>query len=155
MNCTVTNWNQVGGTNKAIDVYVPQANSGTGVTWAAALGVTLAAGQALTNCVDNPANPGQPGSNVSPENTNSLIHINGDEDNAIFPYSVGVYHRTYGAGFTGSDGSSLGLINGKSATFGAIQKGTFPVSRFLFNVYCSGDPPTATSAAPTPRRPAG
>ena len=66
------------------------------MTWAAALGVQLAAGQALTNCVHNPNNPGQPGSNVSAENTNSLIHTNGDEDNAIFPYSVGVYHRTYG-----------------------------------------------------------
>src|SRR5262245_5510930 len=38
VNCTVTNWNQVGGINKAMHVYVPQANSGSGVTWAAALG---------------------------------------------------------------------------------------------------------------------
>ena len=139
VNCSVTNWNQVGGDNKKIDVYVPQANSGTGVTWAAALGVQLAAGQALINCVDNPNNPGQPGSNVSPENTNSLIHINGDEANAIFPYSIGVYQRTYG-GLTGNDGSSLGLINGRKPVFSQIQKGKFPVTRYLFNVYCAGDP---------------
>ena len=66
VNCSVTNWNQVGGGSGAIDVYVAQANSGTGVSWAAALGVTLASGQALTQCVDNPGNPGQPGSNVQP-----------------------------------------------------------------------------------------
>jgi ABC-type phosphate transport system substrate-binding protein len=140
VHCTVTSWAQVGGTNVPIDVYVAQANSGTGITWAAALGVTLTPGQALTNCVTNPNNPGQPGSNVSLENTNSLIHTNGDEKNAIFYFSAGVYHRTYGSGFTGSDGSSLGNINGHQPSFVQIQQGTFPVSRYLFNVYCKGDP---------------
>jgi hypothetical protein len=141
VSCTVTNWSQVGGSNVAMDPYVAQANSGTGVTWASAMGVQLAAGQALTNCVQNPNNPGQPGSNVSPENTNSLVDGNGDQKNAIFYYSVGVYHKTYGASaFTGSDGSALGKINGLKATTTAISKGTFPVSRFLFNVYCAGDP---------------
>ena len=127
VSCTVTNWNQVGGSNVAMDPYVAQANSGTGVTWASALGVQLASGQALTNCVHNPNNPGQPGSNVSPENTNSLIDTNGDQANAIFYYSVGVYHRTYGAtSFTGSDGSALGEINGKKATTTAISKRHVP-----------------------------
>jgi hypothetical protein len=141
VSCTVTNWSQVGGSNVAMDPYVAQANSGTGVTWASALGVQLASGQALTNCVHNPANPGQPGSNVSPENTNSLINTNGDQKNAIFYYSVGVYHKTYGANaFTGSDGSALGKINGSKATNTSISKGTFPVSRYLFNIYCAGDP---------------
>ena len=56
-------------------------------------------------------------------------------------YSVGVYHRTYGSNaFTGSDGSSLGLVNGKKASSSNISKGKFPVSRYLFNVYCAGDP---------------
>jgi ABC-type phosphate transport system substrate-binding protein len=144
VNCTVTNWNQVGGASKAIHVYVPQANSGSGVTWAAALGVQLASGQALTNCVDpaHQANPGQPGSWVSPENTNTLIHTNGDEANVIFSYSVGVYKRTYHS-LKGSDGSSLGRINGTTPTTSTIQSGSFPVSRFLFNVYCAGDPANA------------
>jgi ABC-type phosphate transport system substrate-binding protein len=154
VNCTVTNWSQVGGSSVPMDVYVPQANSGTSVTWAAALGVTLASGQALTNCVANPTNPGQPGSNVSPENTNSLIHINGDEKNAIFPYSVGVYHRTYGKLYTGSDGSSIGNINGKVPSANAIQGGTFPVSRFLFNVYCKGDPANSNLCGTAPAAPA-
>lgn len=143
VDCTITNWNQIGGSNKTIDVYAAQANSGTGVSWAAALGVTLASGQALSNCVANPNNPNQPGSNISAENTNALIHINGDEDNAIYYYSVGVYHRTYGKAFTGADGSSLGLVNGKKATSTAIQNGSFPISRYLFNVYCAGDPANA------------
>ncbi|MGN6379049.1 MAG: substrate-binding domain-containing protein [Gaiellales bacterium] len=140
VSCTITNWNQVGGSNVPMDVYVAQANSGTGVTWAAAMGVTLAPGQALTQCVANPNNPNQPGSNVSAENTNNLIHTNGDEANAIFYYSVGVYHRTYGTGFSGSDGSQLGKINGQLPTTNLIQAGTFAVSRYLFNVYCKGDP---------------
>jgi hypothetical protein len=151
VSCAITNWNQVGGTNVPMDVYVAQANSGTGITWAAALGVSLSPGQALTNCVANPNNPGQPGSNVSLENTNNLIHVNGDEKNAIFYYSVGVYHRTYGTGFTGNDGSSLGDINGHVPTNAQIAAGTFPVSRYLFHVYCKGDPSNSnkcgTSAA--------
>lgn len=128
VNCSVTNWNQIGGINKAIHVYVPQANSGTGVTWAAALGVTLAAGQALNNCTADTAH-------IIGENSNAGVAAVGDEANAIVPFSVGVYQKTYG-GLTGSDGSSIGKINGKKPSFNLIQKGTFPVSRLLFNVIC-------------------
>jgi hypothetical protein len=140
VNCTVTNWNQVGGTSGAITVYVPQANSGTGVTWAAAMGVSLASGQALDNCIPagDPA-AGTPGSHKSPENTNSLILANGDAADAIFPFSVGVYENTINKTLNtqSPDGSELGKINGKSPTFGAIQGNTFPVSRYLWNVYCA------------------
>jgi ABC-type phosphate transport system substrate-binding protein len=142
--CSITDWSQVGGSSGAIDVYVPQAKSGTGISWAAYLGVTLTASQALDTCIpaahkSPTVAPGQPGSWVSPENTNNLIHTNGDEANAIFPFSVGVYHFTYGANaFTGSDGSSLGKINGQQATDPNILSGVFPVSRFLFNAYCKG-----------------
>ena len=144
VNCSVTDWSAVGGSSGGIDVYVPQAKSGTGISWAGYLGVTLSASQALDTCIPaahkSPAvAPGQPGSWVSPENTNALIHTNGDEANAIFPFSVGVYHFTYGANnFTGSDGSSLGKINGVQATDPNILSGLFPASRFLFNVYCKG-----------------
>jgi len=148
VNCTVTNWDQIGGSNVPIDVYVPQANSGSGITWAAALGVTLAAGQTLDQCIPSPfnTNPGQPGSHISPENTNSLIVTNGDQANAIFPYSVGVYHHTYGltafscplpSSNPVCDGSSLGAINGKKPTNTLILDGKFPVGRYLFNVYCA------------------
>jgi ABC-type phosphate transport system substrate-binding protein len=155
VNCAITNWNQIGGTAGGIHVYVPQANSGTGISWAAYLGVQLTSGQALTQCVANPANPGQPGSNVSPENTNSLILTNGDQANAIFPWSVGVFHHVYGANaFTSSDGGSLGKINGVQATDPNILSGAFPASRYVFNVYCKGDPTkankcgTSTPASP-------
>ena len=142
VQCTDTNWSQIGGSAGAIDVYVPQANSGSGISWAAYLGTTLAAGQALDTCIPAankaPAvQPNQPGSHVSAENTNALIVGNGDKANAIFPFSVGVYHFTFGpTNFTGSDGSSLGKINGVQATAANILAGTFPASRFLFNVYC-------------------
>jgi ABC-type phosphate transport system substrate-binding protein len=143
VQCTVNDWSAVGGSAGAMDIYVPQANSGTGISWAAYLGVSLASGQALDTCI--PAahkaptvQPGQPGSWVGPENTNSLIVANGDQAHAIFPFSVGVYHFTFGSGFTGSDGSSLGKINGVQATAANILSGSFPASRFVFNVYCKG-----------------
>jgi len=139
VNCSVTDWGQVGGVSGVpIDVYAIQANSGTGISWAKALNVTLPKGSALDNCVDNKT-PGVPGSQVSAENTNAQIHANGDEDKAIMAFSAGIYQRTYG-GFTGSDGSSLGKINLVAPTFANIQDGSFPVGRFLFNVYCQGDP---------------
>src|SRR4029077_12134380 len=91
-------------------------------------------------CVTGKSNPGQPGSHVSPENTNSLVDANGDQQNAIYYYSVGVYHRTYGTGFTGTDGSALGKVNNIKATTPNITTGSSPISRYLYNVYCAGDP---------------
>jgi hypothetical protein len=141
VNCSVTNWNQIGGVNKPIHVYVPQGNSGTGVTWAAALGVTLAANQPLNNCTADAAH-------VIGENSNAGVAAVGDQANAIVPFSVGVYQKTFG-GLTGSDGSSLGNIGGKKPTFALIQKGTFPVSRLLFNVSCQAGGSNKCGTAPT------
>jgi ABC-type phosphate transport system substrate-binding protein len=144
VNCGITNWSNaaVGGANVPIDVYVDQKNSGTSVSWASALGVTLAPGDTLSNCIPVAArgNPGQPGSQISFENVNDLIHLNGDEANAIFPFSVGVFHFKYGPGFTGSD-SPAGVLNdigGVAPTDANILSGAFSVNRLVFNVVCTG-----------------
>ncbi len=149
VNCTVTTWNnlEVGGGAGPMKVYVPQAGSGTGSTWASYLGVTLASGQALDTCIPTAAkaHPGQPGSQVTPENTNSLIIANGDQASAIVPFSVGVYHFTYGAtAFSDptGDGSAVNGINGIQPSNTNLLNGTFPDIRSLFNVYCNG---TSTS----------
>ncbi|HYW28616.1 MAG TPA: substrate-binding domain-containing protein [Gaiellales bacterium] len=145
VNCTVTDWSdpEVGGSSGPITVYVPQAGSGTGSTWASYLGVTLASGQALDTCIPTAAkaHPGQPGSHVSPENTNSLIIANGDQASAIFPFSVGVYHFTYGTNAfsdPNGDGSAVNGINGVQPTNANLLNSTFPNIRNLFNVYCNG-----------------
>jgi hypothetical protein len=149
-NCSITDWGQLtGGSAGAIDMYVPQANSGTGITWASFLGVNLTAGQTLNGCVPPAHNlgAGVAGSFITPENTNSLIHTNGDEANAIMPYSVGVFRSQYG-GLTSAhdadtDGTNnftvaLGQINGQTPTPANILSGSFTFSRYLWNVYCKG-----------------
>jgi len=144
VTCTTTTWSQVGGRAATpITVYVPQGNSGTGVTWAAFLGVNLAAGAVLSNCLSPGSNgsPGAPGSHVSFENTNQYIIANGDQKTAIFPYSIGVYTQTYGSSNgTKIDKSELMSINGVTPTPANVTNQTFPVLRDLFNVYCAGDP---------------
>jgi len=144
VTCTTTSWSQVGGRAKTpITVYVPQANSGTGVTWAAFLGVNLAAGSVLSNCLSPGSNgsPGAPGSHVSFENTNEYIIANGDQKTAIFPFSIGVYTHTYGsANGTKVDNSQLMSINGVAPSTANVTSQKFPALRDLFNVYCFGDP---------------
>ena len=162
VNCTVTQWSQIKGTKGVgIDMYVPQANSGTGVTWAAALGVSLTAGQALTQCIPSghAGSPGAPGSWVSFENTNAYIHNNGDEINAIFPFSIGVYNTTYGPNAIynkgdASDESQLEQINGVVPSIANVANQTFPITRLLFNVYCFGDPSKSNLCGTDPAAPA-
>jgi len=158
--CTVTNWNQVGGSNTPITVYVPQANSGTGVTWASFVGVNLAPGSVLSNCLSSGSNlpPGTAGSHVSFENTNQYIINNGDQKTAIFPFSIGVYNHTYGTtGLYGkpasSDGSLLGKINGVAPTPADVSNQSFPALRILFNVYCAGDPTNNNKCGTQPAAP--
>jgi len=161
VGCTATNWNQVGGSNSPITVYVPQANSGTGVTWASFVGVNLAAGTVLSNCLSSGSNlpPGTAGSHVSFENTNQYIISNGDQKTAIFPFSIGVYTHSYGGnGLYGkpasSDGSLLGQINGVAPTPADVSNQTFPALRILFNVYCAGDPTNGNKCGTQPKAPA-
>jgi len=155
VNCTTTNWNQLGGRGVPITVYVPQANSGTGVTWASFLGVNLAPGTVLSNCLSSGSNlpPGTPGSHVSFENTNQYIIANKDQKSAIFPFSIGVYNHTFGS-VKGKDQSQLMQINGVDPTPANVTSQLFPVERLLFNVYCSGDPTNGNKCGSDPASPA-
>jgi phosphate transport system substrate-binding protein len=140
-NCSVTDWSQVGGGAGAITIYVPQAGSGTLGTFAAAVGTSSS--DNLEECIPSgDPNPGNPGSHKILENENAAIIANGDQKNAIFPFSVGVYHAAINHNSTflsqnATDGSRLGAINGKLPTTTNVNNGTFPIVRPLANVYCA------------------
>lgn len=72
--CKTTNWNQVGGKNGAIKVFLPQPGSGTLSTWEKFMGITT-----LGSCV----------SQAPEENEGTFSGFN--NANAIFIYSIGAY----------------------------------------------------------------
>jgi ABC-type phosphate transport system substrate-binding protein len=72
--CKDTNWKQVGGKSGAIQVFLPQAGSGTLSTWEKFMGITT-----LGSCV----------SQAPEENEGTFAGFN--NPNAIFIYSIGAY----------------------------------------------------------------
>ena len=125
VTCTITNWKQVGGNpaGKTIQIYTPQAGSGTRKTWDGFVGGDS------SHCI--PAN--QQASHVIPENENAYIKANGNENTAIFPFSYGVWTTQ----IHGQDKSFLGAVDNVLPTPGTIGDGTFPFGRFLYNIYCN------------------
>lgn len=98
-NCSVTNWNEVGGKNAPIEPYLPQSGSGTRSFWLAAIGVPTPG-----PCVNQPA--------AFPENDGSATPVE-DRPNAILPYSIAKYvAQTNGLGDDVRAGSVLRNING-------------------------------------------
>jgi hypothetical protein len=51
--------------------------------------------------------------------------------------SVGSWNERYSAN---PGGAAIGDVDGVTPTLTNIQNGSFPFSRFLYNVYCAGDP---------------
>ena len=138
VNCTTTNWSQVGGQNVPIVVYTPQPSSGTRQTFDGFLG-----GSSST-C---------PGSHVIDENSNSQIAA-ADVPGAIFPFSFGIWSTQVNF----ANGAELAAIDNVIPSAGTIGPGTFPYSRFLFNVFCpagsggancASNPVTAAATAVT------
>jgi ABC-type phosphate transport system substrate-binding protein len=138
LNCTITNWNQVGGANAPIVIYTQQNGSGTRASWDGFVG-----GNTQT-CI--PQN--QLATHVIPENHNNVILSNGDAANAIFGFSFGDYQKRI---VPNPDGSQLGAVDGVTPTAVTIGDGTFPFGRFLFNVFCGA----ASSSTCGTAKPAG
>ncbi len=153
-NGTDTNWDQVGGSNAPIDVYMAQAGSGTEGTWRTVLGLTS----------DTPAGVTNPATHVIFENEIAGIIKNGDEANAIFYFSAGKFavNCSNAKGIASCNGevtpggkSAIALgsesISGPAIapTTANIENGSFPTDRYLYNVYSNGTNPTipATSQA--------
>ena len=131
MNCTITNWNQVGGANVAIHPYVPLPQFGTRSAWDKFLG-TGGIPADTSSCVTN-ANHVTPG-----ETDDSYVHAIGDEANAIVAVSYGSYKSRFkkGSTFLPAHGV-IGKVDGITANSKTLLAGTFPYSRYVYNVYCA------------------
>jgi len=77
-NCSITNWDQVGGTSGAIVPYLPQPGSGTRSFFLSAYGIPTPS----PTCV--------PASHEIEENQAKTVNAN-DIDTAIFPYSAALW----------------------------------------------------------------
>ncbi len=137
--CKITNWDQVGGKNAKITVYLPQSGSGTLSFWEGVMGITT-----LGSCV----------SQAPEENEGTYSGFN--SPNAIFIFSIGSYlaqeYRSMsctakapakGQNEFGCDKIgvlALGEINGvspvTSATKTAVTNPKFPTAyyRTLYNI---------------------
>jgi ABC-type phosphate transport system substrate-binding protein len=138
-NCTITNWNQVGGNNQTIIIYTPQANSGTRQTFETFLGISDS-----TICITTDGQPISQGQ--VPENQNSGIK-SADYPGFIFEFSFGLFHTEVNpTNTTASSQFLLAAVDGIPMTVANIEAGSVPYSRFLFNVFCSTTAATTCGA---------
>jgi len=122
VNCTITNWNQIGGSKShAIILYTVKPQFGTRKAF------DLFLGGSSSTC---------PGVKLVDQTDNSEIAA-ADRPYALVPVSVGSWRERYGSK---TQNSRLGQIDGVAPSPTNIQNGSFPYTRFLYNVYCAGDP---------------
>ncbi len=134
VNCTITNWSQLGGASAPIVAYKIYPQYGTRKAFDTFLGGSS------QSC---------PGVKLM-DQTNIPDIVAADRPNAIAPVSVGSWTERYKLK---PEGSAVNSIDGVTPTLANIQSGAFPYSRYLYNVYCAGDPAhsnqcgTATAAS--------
>jgi ABC-type phosphate transport system substrate-binding protein len=154
VNCTFTNWNQVGGASVPIDPYTAQPGSGTRSSWEGDVGGLS------TSCIPTvfQGQPDAAGSHIAEEHHNALIDTTNpnasedwcdgvaggapvscaDQGNAIYYISAGRWANQYGPTSGNADGSAIGAVNGVDPTSANILSGSFPFSRQMYNVWCNG-----------------
>jgi phosphate transport system substrate-binding protein len=125
VNCTITNWNQVGGADAPIIVYAATKASGTAPTFDGFI-----AGNAF-NCIPAQYKDGDPsnGERVIRENDVTPIMTDGNEENAIFYSSYGRFVQN-----TPTDWA-MGSVGGVAPNATTIADASFPYGRFIYNVY--------------------
>ena len=134
VNCTVTNWNQIGGQNQTIQIYTPQNGSGTRSAFE---GFLVAGGTDSSHCISV---DGQPAAHANvPENQNTGI-ASTDLNTFIFPFSFAIFHTEINN--TAVPGFLLAEIDGvtaNAATIGCESTSctAFPYSRYVYNVFCA------------------
>jgi ABC-type phosphate transport system substrate-binding protein len=145
VDCTIINWNQVGGGNSPIRVWTAIQASGSRATWD-----TFVGGNS-ENCIPAQFKDGNlsNGERVIREHFAPPVEeaVNdpdaADEGNSIFFFSTGVWSTNTGA----RSDSILGNVNGVAPTADNIIDGSFPFSRLLYNVIIqSGPSPVASEA---------
>jgi ABC-type phosphate transport system substrate-binding protein len=151
-DCKTTNWDQVGGKNAKIKVFLPQNGSGTLSTWLKFMGRTTV----------------PPCANQAPEENEGTNAVFKKNPNAIFIYSIGAYvaqefhsaacnatpkagQNEFGCDYTGY--LSLGKIGGVAPIAAKKINSAFPTSywRTVYNVlrWVKGTPYNmATNVAP-------
>jgi ABC-type phosphate transport system substrate-binding protein len=130
VDCTITDWSQVGGANAPIEVWGLFPGSGTRSSWDGFVG-----GNSLA-CVANLAHI------VHPNDVRPIEALGGFSD-AIVPFAVG----THLADPVRAGTSELVAVNGVAPTLDTVRSGAFPFSRDVYNVYRqSGVPPVASAA---------
>ena len=133
VNCTITNWNQIGGSKShAIVLYTIKPQFGTRKAFDSFLGGSS------SSC---------PGVKLMDQTDNAEIPA-ADRLYAIAPVSVGSWRERYG---TKAGSQALGQIDGVAPSSTNIQNGSFPYTRFLYNVFCAsatgcGTAPEASQA---------
>jgi ABC-type phosphate transport system substrate-binding protein len=164
-NGTITNWSGVGGASAPIVVFSGQEGSGTQSTFKTFLGFDPSAAANKVNCVGatcyGPAvifenedadinvaaftssqapfvastNPDWGGSAATDEQIKS---------DSIFFFSEGKYEEQCGEGDCGGsplpsgETNATGSVNGIAPNKTTILEGTFPIDRYLYNVYSNG-----------------
>jgi hypothetical protein len=126
INCTKTTWNQIGSkSTHAISIYTATLGAGTRTQW------DLFLGGDTSHCIP----PAQLASHTPPETSNPVIIANGDAKWAISLASFGGWNskvKPY------PDKSVLGNVDGVAPKASTLLDGSFPFTRFVFNVYCNG-----------------
>jgi len=134
VDCTINNWSQVGGENQPIIPWAAIPGSGTRASWDSFIGGPS------DNCIPaeykdgNPATPvACPGERVIREHVMTPVENDActDEKYSMFYTGVGTwngnptYHGPLG---------QINSVNGVAPTEANIQSGSFPFSRFMYNV---------------------
>jgi len=125
----INNWNEVGGPNRPIVLYTAQAGSGTRSQWDTFMGGSS------DKCIPLANKPGGGGpSHVIFENAPAPIINNGDVAGAMFYYSQGRFTENSESTKT-PPRMFLGDVNGIAPTLANAADGSFPFSRFIWNVW--------------------
>lgn len=129
-----------------IEVWTVLRQSGTREDWEKFLGASGTDGRS-ENCIPAQYKDGNPanGERIILEHVASDVVGAGNEENAIYFFSVGIH-----AAFPDrAAGSVVGSINGILPTEDAVRNGTFPTSRTVYNVYRQAGPSPLKSKAIT------
>lgn len=146
VDCTINNWSQIGGENQPITTWAAIPGSGSRSTWDSFIGGPS------DNCIPaaykdgNPATPGAcPGERVVREHVMTPVETDTCTDEKYSMYYTGVGTWNGNPQYHGPDGY-LGSVAGIAPTPTTIQNGTFPFSRFMYNVVRVGSVgPTASN----------
>lgn len=144
VNCSITNWNQVGGGNAPIRVWTMIAASGSRSSWDGFVG-----GNSST-CIPAQYKDGNLANGERVIREHYAIPVEAatndadaaDEGNSIYPFSVGLHQNPNLA-----QSSILGQVNGITADETTIVGGTFPFTRLMYNVIINSGPAPVASEA--------